>query len=83
MVLPKNVQLPHGYTMQNVTEIKAVTNSNIILCKLKKGRILVLKPYGLHNKYPCDYLWRGTFSNYIYELTRVELQKIEDTVNNL
>jgi len=83
MVLPKNVQLPHGYTMQNVTEIQPVTNTNIILCKLTNGGILVLKPYGLHNKYPCDFLWRGRFSNHTYEFNRVELQKIEDTVNNL
>lgn len=83
MVLPKNYDLPYGYTMQNVTAIHAVQKTNIVLCKLQNGSILVLKPYGLHGRYPCTMLWRGRYSNRSYEFTRKENEAIKTTVDNI
>ena len=82
MQLPKNYELPHGYTMQNINSIETVTNTNIIICQLTNGRFLVLKPYGLHGMHPCTFLWRGRVSNRTHELSRIEKQNIQQIINN-
>jgi len=86
--LPQNYQLPHGYTMQNVTQISEIPSTDIVVCVLGSGRpecglIMVLKPFGFHGRYPCNFLMRGRFSNRICELSSDEQTQIELFVNNL